>query len=296
MKYAVFLGCTIPARARNYEMSAMRVAERLGIEFTHINDFACCGFPVRSTKQAFADALAARNLGIAESQGLDICVLCSACSAVLAEVNHAMKTDPARNSVINHHLEAIGRSYHGTVSVRHLTRILFEDIGIETIRKHLKFDLTALFVAPHYGCHYLKPSDAHGAFDDPEHPSSIGELIRATGASAVDLDRKHCCGGAVLAVNNDITYRLAAQKLESATHHGSDCMCVICPFCSVIYDDNQKPIEQHLSREFDLPVLYLTQLIGLAMGFDPKELGLNMNKVKAARILEKIESRSHHES
>ncbi len=297
MRLAVFLGCTIPARARNYELSAAKVAERLGIDFVYLNEFACCGFPMRSTRHAFADALAARNLAIAESENLDICVLCSACSAVLAEVDHIMKTDPVRRSVINHHLGAIGRTYNGTISVRHLTRILFEEVGTETIRSHFQFDLTSLIVAPHHGCHYLKPSDAHGAFDDPEHPVSLGALIRATGASAVDLqNRKHCCGGAILAVNSDITYRLAAQKLEAATHSASDCMCVICPFCAVIYDDNQKPIEQYLTREFDLPVLYLTQLIGLAMGIEPKELGFNMNKVKAARILEKIESRLSHDS
>lgn len=296
MKYSLFLGCTIPVRARNYEMATRKIAGILGIEFVHLNDFNCCGFPVRSTQYLFAETLAARNLAVSEAENLDICVLCSACSAVLAETNHELISDPDRLRKINSHLKLLGREYRGTVKIRHFTRVLFEDIGINAIRSFFKFDLSSLIVAPHYGCHYLKPSIAHGEFDDSEYPASLSNLISGTGAQNLTLEnRKHCCGGAVLAVNSEITYQLASKKLDQATQSHADCMCVICPFCAVIYDDNQKSIEQHVKKTFDLPVLYLPQLIGLAMGLEPKELGLNLNKVKTSRLLEKLESSIHHE-
>ncbi len=289
MNYALFLGCTTPVRARNYEMSVRLVAARLGIQLVDLSGFSCCGFPVKSIDRAFSEAICGRNLALAEQRGLDICVLCSACSAMLAEVNHIFRTYPEYLERANRHLGKIGLSYNGTVEVKHISRILYTEIGIERIQNSIVNDLREFVFAIHYGCHYLKPSDAHGMFDSVESPITLDELVRATGASTTNLqNRKYCCGGAVLAVDRDITYQMAEQTLQSTKIEQADAICLICPFCGVIYDDNQKSIELLKATTFDIPVLYYPQILGLAMGMDPAELGLKLNKIKTGKFLEKL--------
>ncbi len=289
MKYALFLGCTVPVRGRNYEMSTRRVAQKLGIDFVDIPEFSCCGFPVKSTDRNFALTLCARNLALAEEKKLPVCVLCSACTAMLVEANHIFQTQPAVLDSVNSQLAKIGKHYSGKTEIKHFTRILYEDIRVEELKKFIQVDLHPFLFAPHYGCHYLKPSDIYPGFDSHERPHSIRDLILATGARATDLnDQKHCCGGAVMVVDASITYRMAAEKLEAVQAADADAMCLICPFCAVVYDDNQRAIQKELNREFNIPVLYYPQILGLAMGIDPKELGLKLNKVKTKALLDKL--------
>jgi heterodisulfide reductase subunit B len=295
MKYALFMGCTIPARGRNYEMSARQVAARLGIELVDINDFSCCGFPIKGVEYDLAQAMVARNLALAEEAGLPICSLCSACTAMLTEVAHELAEDPALLERVNVHLAKIGRQYRGTTKIKHFTRILFEDIGVEELRKHVQVDIGLFSFAPHYGCHYLKPSAVYGGFDEVEAPESIGALIEAAGAREADLgNRKHCCGGAVMAVNQSVTFEMAARKLTHVRESGADAMCLICPFCAVVYDDNQRSIQAAVGAEFEIPVLYYPQILGLAMGIPPKALGLNLNKVKTKALLARLKEASSH--
>ncbi len=289
MKYALFLGCTVPVRGRNYELSSRKIAEKLGIEFVDINDFSCCGFPIKGIEYDYTQMMCARNLALAEEQGLDICVLCSACTAMLTEANHELQTHPELLAEANKHLKKIGREYKGTVKIKHFSRILYEDIGLEEIQKHVKVSMDQFKFAPHYGCHYLKPSEVIGEFDNVETPSSIAELLEAAGTGAARLgNKKHCCGGAVLAVNQEITYKMARKKLDAVKEDGADAMCVICPFCAVIYDDNQKAIGADIEMKYDIPVLYYPQILGLAMGMDSKELGMKMNKVKTKELLARM--------
>ena len=291
MSYALFLGCTVPARGRNYEMSARRVADALGVTFKDIPEFTCCGYPVKSIDLELSLLMSAANLALASKHGVDICALCSACTALLAEANHRIQEDPDLKQWVNTHLAAIDLTIDGPVKVRHFTRILHKDIDPSILNAAITRPLTGLRFAPHYGCHYLKPSEIHDRFDSVEDPESLDALIRITGASSADLDRrKDCCGGAVLAVEPDITYRMAARKLNQLADKSVDAMVLICPFCAVVYDDNQRAVETLENTSYNIPVLYYPQILGLAMGMDPKELGLKLNKVKTKELLNRVEA------
>jgi heterodisulfide reductase subunit B len=281
MKYALFLGCTIPARSRNYELSARKVAEKLGIEFVDLEDFICCGFPIKSADQKSAMILGAYNLSLAQERGLNICTLCSSCTSALTEVAHRLSEDDVVREEINQRLAAVGRRYDGGVKVMHFARTMFEEVGLDDIKKHFQKDLRALRVAIHYGCHYLKPSEIYDHFDDPEDPQTLDALVAVTGAKVIDYaDKKMCCGGPVLPVDEKTALSVTKQKLDAVADAGANALCLVCPFCSVMYDSNQKSIESEFGMTYHLPVLYLPQILGLAMGMDRKELGLNLNVVK----------------
>jgi heterodisulfide reductase subunit B len=284
-KYALFLGCTIPARSRNYELSARKVAGKLGIEFIDLNDFVCCGFPVKSADIRTSMILGAYNLALAQKKGLDICTLCSSCTSALTEVEHHLLNDEDSLNDVNERLEKAGLEYAGRVKVRHFARILYEEIGTDRIRKSFQKELKGLRIAIHYGCHYLKPTDIYNHFDEPEAPESLDNLVAMTGAEVIDYrTKKNCCGGPVLPVDEKTSLSVAKEKLEDISNEGADAICLVCPFCSVMYDSNQKGIESEFNKKYSLPVIYLTQLLGVAMGFDRKELGLNMNVVKTKEL------------
>jgi len=289
LSYALFLGCTIPARARNYEQSARKIAEKLGIELIDQENFICCGFPVKSADKNSAMKLGAYNLALAEEQGLDICTLCSSCTSALTEAIHQLPEEPSILKKINKKLDTIGLVYKGTSRVRHFARILYEEIGVEEIKSHFKKELRDLKIAIHYGCHYLKPSEIYDNFDSVEDPRTLDILVAATGAKVVDYaGKKRCCGGPVLPVDEKTALAVAKQKLDDIKAAGADAICLVCPFCAVMYDSNQKSIETEFEESYGLPVLYLPQIIGLAMGYDRKELGLNTNVVKTKALLSRF--------
>jgi heterodisulfide reductase subunit B len=292
MPYQMFLGCTVPARARNYEMSARKVAEALGIEITDTRGFACCGFPLKSVDVYTTQLMAARNLAIAEQDGGTLCTLCSACGGVLTEANHEIANNSELRDRINADLKKINPSYSvtGEAKVRHFSRMLYEEAGPEKIREKVTKDLGGLKVAAHYGCHYTKPSEIFGRFDDPEHPESLDELISAAGAEPVQYaDKLRCCGGGLLAIDEKVALTLGHEKLAQIKAAGAEAMVLMCPFCSVMYDDNQKKIESTFGDEIGLQVFYYPQLLGLALGMEPKALGLNMNRVKMKPLLAKLD-------
>jgi len=289
MKYAIFLGCTIPARARNYEMSARAVAERLELELVDIPDFSCCGFPMKSSNLLSARLLAARNLSLAEEQGLTIATLCSSCNSMLAEEAHRLEHDEEALKETNTALSKIGRKYTGTTKVKHYARVLLDDVGLERIEEAVTKDLGGLKVAIHYGCHYLKPTEIYPDGENPDHPESLDQLVRAVGVEPVPYGmERNCCGGAVMAANENTALAMAKQKLDHIKVSGAKAMTLVCPFCSVMYDSNQKSIESTFDVEYRIPVLFLPQILGLAMGIDRKTLGLNMNVVKTKELTEEI--------
>jgi len=289
LRYSLFLGCTIPARVRHYEMSVRVVAATLGIDLVDVPEFACCGFPLKAIDHRASTVLSARNLCYAEQKGLDICVLCSACAAMLTEDALALKEKSALRDEVNQELSRIGRQYKGTVQVRHFIRILYEEVGLEKISHTLKVSLAGFRFAPHYGCHYLKPSDIYKGFDSVEHPRSLDALIQVTGAQSIDyLSKRQCCGGSVMAVDQETALALTREKLQELSSAGVDAMVLFCPFCSVMYDSNQKNVGKASETSYDLPVLFLPQLLGLAMGYEQKQLGLNMNVVKTRGLVERL--------
>lgn len=289
MKYALFLGCTIPARGQNYEMSSREIAKVLDIEFVNIEEFACCGTPLKSSQYSDSIILAARNLAIARENNLDICTLCSSCTSVLTEVNKELSENKELRNKINKELKKIGKTYKPGVQVKHFSRILYEDIGIKKIKKNVKNNLKDLRLSIHYGCHYLRPSHIYEGFDDAENPTTIDQLIAATGATVVDYkDKLACCGGAILGVEQEIALLMAKQKLDNVCFQNVDALVTCCPFCTVMYQDNQRKIESNFEVEYGLPILFFPQVIGLAFGIDQKRLGFRLNKIRANALLEKI--------
>jgi heterodisulfide reductase subunit B len=286
MKYALYLGCTIPARSRNYELSARKVAETVDVKFVDIEEFVCCGFPIKASDLRAAEVMGAYNLALAERNNLDICVLCSSCASQLTEIAHELCEDGPKREEINKVLSNAGMEYGGGVRVKHFAHILLDEVGEEKIKEHLVRDLSDLRIAAHYGCHYVKPSEIYDGSDHVEDPKSIETLVALTGAKIVDYHgKKRCCGGPVLPVAEDVALSVAKEKLDDISKTDANAMCLVCPFCSVMFDDNQKSIESEYDTAYNLPVLYLTQVLGLAMGFDRKELGLNMNVVKTKKLL-----------
>jgi len=293
LKYALFLGCTIPVKGLNYELSTRRVADKIGIKFVDIPEFSCCGFPIESIHHSSAVTIAARNLALAEARGLNIIVLCSACGGYLIEVERLFtnKKNIEEQKLINAKLKDMGYQYNGNVKVKHFARFLYEDIGLDNLRKLIINPLKGLRIAPHYGCHYIKPSKIFDGFDDPIHPQSLDKLIEITGATSVQyMDKLQCCGGGILAVDEETSVKMVKHKLDHIKETNADAMTLICPFCSVMYDEFQSTVESTFESEYNIPVLYYPQLLGLAMGLDPKkDLAVKQNQVKVTPLLEKIE-------
>lgn len=292
-KYALHLGCTVPVRGLNYELSTRKVAEKLGIELVDIPDFSCCGYPVDGLHHHTAIIFAARNLALAEAQGLDIVTLCSACTGHMTKVQKLLTSKKGEKELkkVNEELSKLGCKYTGKTKVKHIARVLIEDIGIDKIKKAVTQPLDNISVAPHYGCHYVKPSEIFDGFDNPIHPETLDKLIEATGAKPVDYKNKmQCCGGGVLSVNEETPMKMVKQKLDNVKEVGADAMTLICPFCSIMYDEFQPTIESKFETEYKIPVLYYPQLLGIAMGFDPKkELAVKKNQVSVKPLLRKIE-------
>jgi heterodisulfide reductase subunit B len=293
-QYLLYLGCTVPVRALNYEISARKVAERLGIQFVDIPEFSCCGYPIKSVNHYAYLLMAARNLALAEKRDLPICTLCSACCGSLTEANHEIQEDKTLRERINEDLSRwLGLRYEGGVRVNHFMRILHQEVGKKRISEKVEADLFSLQVAPHYGCHYTKPSTIYGKAEDPENPKSLDELIEAAGARPLQYeDKLACCGGGVLAMDEQVALAMAQRKLEHIRAEQADAMILFCPFCSIMYESNQRKIEKAFGTEYKLPVLFYPQLLGLALGLEPDELGLKMNRVKTTELVKKIQRRS----
>jgi len=286
-RYGLFLGCTVPARLIAYDLSARKVLELLGVDFTDLEGVGCCGSPdMASVSHKAALAVAAWNLALAEEQGVEVVMtLCNGCNEVLARAVEALK-DPRAREEINAILAQVGHEYKGNVAVKHIVRVLYEDVGVDKVRSLVKRPFKDLRVAVHYGCHLIRPSEVL-KFDDPNAPRSLDELVEATGAISVPyLEKLECCGLPVLAVREELAYSIAKDKLRSAREAGAEAIITACPFCYLHLENTQ--IMGGVPEGERLPVLHFTQLLGLAMGLEPDDVGLYENKIDASVLLEKL--------
>jgi len=288
-KYALFLGCTTPTQVPQYEISARWICKYFGIEIIDIKDFICCGINQINLSIEAGLLMAATNLALAEDKKLDILTLCAACTGALSEAAEKLKDQETRDK-INNKLQTIGLEYKGNVKVRHISRVLYEDLGIERIKKEAKKDLSKLRVAPHYGCHYLKPKSAFEGFEEPDNPRSLHQLISAIGARPVNYETLNlCCGGKVFPVSEDLVHSLVQKKLDNLKNKRIDAMVLQCQTCYLMYNDRQKEVNKKYGKQHNLPIILYPQLLGLALGADPvKNLGLNLHTVSMDKVLEKI--------
>jgi heterodisulfide reductase subunit B len=289
-KYLIFLGCVIPYRLSSYEISARKVLDKLGVELVEMPTFNCCGYPMDAINHDLMITLAARNLCVAEQQNLNILTLCNGCFCSLNETNKVLKEDKKLRDEVNAYLKEIGMEFKGTIEVKHLVHVLAEDVGFEKIKDAVKKPLTNISVAQHSGCHLVRPAKYVGHGDDPENPTLLKNLIRLTGAECLDyMDETQCCGNPIIGVNEEVPFQMAKEKLDHVRAAKAQALITACPFCHMMFDMNQPRIERAFNEKFGIPVLHYPQLLGLAMGFSPEELGLNELRVKPSELLNQIQ-------
>lgn len=291
--YAMFLGCVIPNLLPHLEISIRKVFSRLDVEVKDIPGFSCCPEPIGIPGLDITTwvALAARNLCVAEEAGLDIITFCNGCFETLKEAKVLLEHDAKLRSKVAEALSKIGREYKGRVEVKHFAQVLYEDVGPAKLRSYVEKPLKGVKVAAHYGCHILRPSHLLQV-DDPFNPVLLDVLVEATGAESVDYFRKFlCCGCGVGNLDENTNVRMVMEKLYYMTQAKADCMVVLCPVCFRQYDVRQMIINKTYGTNYNIPVLYYTQLLGLAMGMTPDELELKSNRTKVDPLLAKIEGK-----
>jgi len=290
LRYALYLGCTIQSEQYGYEASVRETLPRLGIELEDMEGASCCGFPaLNSVSKLGWHYLSARNLAIAENMGLDVLPLCNGCHLSFVETKHFLEKDPELKGIINMNLEKEGLNYRGDTRVVHLLEALHDEVGTKKISENVVKPLSGIRLASHPGCHAIRPSDLQRV-DDAENPQKLDDLIRALGAETFDYPEKiDCCGSQLAATSGRVTLRIAGEKLQAVKSYGFDGLVTTCPFCFKMYDGRQRAIKAALKdASLDLPVFYYTQLLGLALGSDPKSLGLQMNQSPVEDLVERI--------
>ncbi len=286
MKYAYYPGCSAHSTARDMHESSLAVAKALGIALDEIKGWTCCGASAaHQTDRELAVSLSAANLLLAKRMGLEMVVNCAACynraKAANEEVQHSAEM---RDFVA----DCLGQPYDGSVPVRHFVEILVTEYGLARLRKKIRHSLHGLKVAAYYGCYLVRPPDTTG-FDDPENPMMMDDLVEAMGGTSVEWSGKvDCCGGMQNLTRTEITVRRSAAVIEMAQAAGAECMVVACPMCQASLDLRQADMAKLLGKHYRMPVLYITQLLGLALGIASRELGLEKLCVNPTAVLTAI--------
>lgn len=284
MKFALFLGCNIPARVKQYESSARAVLNSLAVEVVDLREFKCCGYPIRNVDFKMYLMFSARNLALAERQGLDVMTLCKCCYGSLKKAAHLIKTDAAIRKEVNAFLAEEGLAFNGSIAVKHFLSVLYHDVGLPALKEKTTRTFKDLKIATHYGCHALRPSDIM-QFDNPVAPVVFDELVAITGGKSIDWPTKlECCGAPLLGINDDLSMDLTARKLADGKQAGADYLCAACPYCQMQFDTVQQMIVSARGADYQLPAILYPQLLGLVMGIDRRALGIEMNKMDISGI------------
>ncbi|MCP4548183.1 MAG: CoB--CoM heterodisulfide reductase subunit B [bacterium] len=285
MKLAFFPGCMIQVRFPQMEAAVRKTAPALDVELIDLPGLGCCPDPVffKSLHKLDWLTLAARNLAIAEQAGLDFVTICSGCTETLAEASHLLNDDADLRGQVNERLHKIGMEYNGGVATRHLITVLRDNLGFERLTASVTRPLTGLRVGVHYGCHLLKPRKIMQV-DDPDHPTVFEDMLRAIGAEPVDhVERVICCGKSCRDCN--LPEEMTLTVLRSLKTAEVDMMGVICPSCFDSFDIGQIKISRKHKLGYTIPPVYYFQLLALAQGLTPAEVGLDKHKIKSERLL-----------
>jgi len=292
-EFAVFWGCTIPARFPFIEKATRLVFDDLGAEVHELEGHTCCpeGVLVKANDENAFYTAAARNLALVEKAKLDVVTPCNGCYSTFKEAYSHLTTDWRAADRINERLADEGLHYGGHLKIEHFAEWLADDMGAGVIASKVKKPLWGMRVAVHYGCHLLRPQPAV-RWDDPLQPKKVEELVAALGARVVDYATKmQCCGGALDRVGQrDSSLAFARRKLHDLQTNDVDALVVVCPSCFQQFDLNQAAL-QRAKEDVNVPVFYLAELMALTMGHTPEEIGLDMHRVPVDGFLEKWEHR-----
>ncbi|MBT3190590.1 MAG: CoB--CoM heterodisulfide reductase iron-sulfur subunit B family protein [Anaerolineae bacterium] len=283
-KYAYFPGCSLEKMAVSYHKSSLETTQALGVELEELEDWNCCGATTYfHLDEILANTLVARNLAMAEKEGLDFVAPCSACYKNAYFTNSYMQEDEDLAEHINFALEADDLQLSGDIKVHHLIDIFADDIGPETIKDKVTTPLEGLKIAPYYGCQIVRPRK-NG--EEVENPQFFEEILEAMGADAVDFAYKtRCCGGSLLLTNRKAALDMIHILLQNITNSGAEVVATACPLCQVNLEVYQTQVNEEFGTDYAIPVLYFTQLMGLALGIAPKKLGIGSELVETLPLL-----------
>lgn len=275
--YALYPGCVMPTEQYAYELSIREVLPLFNIKLIDLEGFSCCGEPMKSMNKLMTLYLSARNIALAEKQNLDMFVPCPMCHLSLSECQFVMKNNNKISERVKNMLSSEDLHYNGSINIIHTIDLLYDYVGIGEIRKQVKKPLKGLKIATHYGCHLIRPSEV-GRPVDSENPQKMEAILKAIGAEPRDYPEKLDCCGAMLSINlPDSALTKTGQKLKKVQEHGFDVFVDVCPWCHRMFDTKQNKAGETVASKIEIPVLYLTQLLGLALGIENKKLGLDFN-------------------
>jgi heterodisulfide reductase subunit B2 len=283
-QYTYFPGCSSNSTAKALGMSVKAIEKPLDIELIELDDWNCCGStPYGSLYEDEALLVAARNLALAEKSGRDLVTPCSSCFVVLHKANLHLKEDDKTRVKVNQALAAAGLEFHGKINVRLLPEVIFHDVTPEKLAQKVTKKLNGLKVASYYGCQMLRPY----GFDNPEAPTSLDKIVDSLGGTAVPFQYKNrCCGGSLIIPEENSALNLMQKILANAVENGADCLITPCPLCQMNLDAYRVKVNSKFSKNYNIPVLFVSQLIGLAMGVDTISLGFKANVVSTAKVID----------
>ncbi len=294
LEYAYFPGCVAQGAVRELYLSTAAITEALGIKLIELKKASCCGSGTfKEDSLLLEDTVNARNIALAESLKLPLLTHCSTCQGVLGHVNErlldAKENNPAYLDKVNGFLTKENCSpYQGSTEVIHLLWALVRDYGLENLAKKVKRSLTGLNCAAFYGC-YLLRGQKTTPLDDPFNPQSMENVFQTLGATPIFYQgRTQCCGWPLSSYATESAFQMAAKHLQEAIASGADCLVTPCPLCHLNLESRQPEIEQAIGQSLKIPVLHLPQLVGLALGLDPQQLGLDRHVVSTKPVLEKL--------
>lgn len=285
-QYAYYPGCSLESLAVSYHLSAIETGRELGLDFKEIEDWNCCGATAYfHADELLAHTLVARNIALSQKDGLglDFVAPCSGCYKNAYFTNAYLKEDPDLADHINFALEADNLSVNGGTAVRHLIEVFVEDVGFEEIANKVSRPLNGLRVAPYYGCQLMRPKK-NG--EDVENPQFFEGLLSAIGAEPVEYSVKtRCCGGSLIITNREAALDMVYKLLQEAESRNADMIATICPMCNVNLELYQKQVNREFGTNFSIPVMYFTQIMGVALGIAPGRLGIGKELISAAPML-----------
>jgi heterodisulfide reductase subunit B len=282
--YSYFPGCSLEKMALSYHQSALQTTNAVGVEMKEIEDWNCCGATTYfHVDELLAYTLVARNLAMAEKAGHDLVAPCSACYKNTYFTSEYLKEDKDLSDHINYALEQDNLKYSGSIEVKHLMEVFVNDVGLDEVKEKTIKPLNGLRVAPYYGCQIVRPKKDH---EDVENPQFFEELMAAIGADPVDFAyRLRCCGGSLIITSREAALTLVRDLLQNAVDSEADVIATACPLCQTNLEVYQMQVNQEFGKNFSIPVMYFTQLMGLAMGLPKKQLGIGSEFISTDKIL-----------